>query len=418
MKNILFTLLVLLFLQGCSDVWLGENQEEIILEGKRIDVIPSSSFSIDNEELLNNDIDLAKPVSIRNIKTKWETGSFKDSDFGLLSSPVVADGKVYIFDNIGKVSCIDKHTGRKQWSVLVSQKRENLSGIFGGGLIVGKNTLFVSTGFGDVFSLDKVNGGMVWRYSSIAPFNSAPYLYQNVVLINNRENETLALEASTGKLLWKKIATPENASILSNLQITGNSRMIFSEYTSGELFALVPNTGKEVWSDTLNIFYKTDVINTISDIVASPVLANDIIITNGLDNQIIAIDIQTGNRIWQKKIKLANTPVVIGKYIYLLTQDNKLIAMSTVNGGVYWIKDLSDLYSKDKIVKWSGLSIYKNNIIINNNQKDIYLFSAKTGKITFNKHIRSFSIASPVINDDCLYILESTGNVKAFYLLH
>lgn len=417
MKKIFLGLAILTFLSGCSDVWLGDNQQDVILEGERISIIPSA-LELEESDFLEEKVSLPRGDGFPNyIFRSWNADLGKAGLINLNQKPVLFDGHVYVFNDRGVVTCINSSTGVEKWQVLVSRKKEDTVGIFGGGIAVNENSVLVSTGFGDVLSLDKDNGGMLWRYSSIAPFSTAPYVQDKLVILTNRENETIALTEKTGEVVWKHKGSPEDASIVSNLQVVGNSRVIVPAYTSGEVFALVPQNGKNIWSDILGGEHKGGSGKSISNISAGAVVSEDVLFSAGLDEQIFALNLQTGNRIWQKNIKVEKTPLVIEDYLFVFTKNKELVAMSAKNGGVYWSKDLKKMYKKG-FVNWSHLSIYRGHIVMSNTGGEIIFFSAEDGSVSLRQRVSNFSYAAPVFHNDQLYLQGPSGNLSSYRMLN
>jgi outer membrane protein assembly factor BamB len=400
-----------MFLQACSDVWLGEAENEIKLTGNRIDLL--SSYNI-NSKFEKDSIDLEAPKSFSDLAKEWKV-DLGTRNSKVVYSPVIDSENVYVLNDFGKVSCINKVSGKRVWEVLVSRKREDTSGITGGGLFVNGNAIYVSTGFGDLLALSKLNGGMIWRYKSIAPFNSAPFVKDNKVFVVNRENETIALNEKDGVIAWKHKGAPEDASFISELKITSYKNNIVPTYTSGEIFVLSSENGIEKVSDELNSISKTNFINSISNITSSNVVVGDTLIASGLGNQTVGIDLTNGHRIWSNRIKAESTPVFKGKYIFLINSNNELMAMSSETGGLFWSVNLNDL-SSDIEYDWSSISIYKNNIVLTSLNDKVLFLSALNGEVIFSKNIVSSSKLAPIFENNYMYIIGSNGKLYKYSL--
>ena len=136
-----------------------------------------------------------------------------------------------------------------------------------------------------------------------------------------------------------------------------------------------------------------------------------------MDKQIVALSLQSGARIWQRKIKPISTPIAINNYIFLITSNKELIALSAINGGVYWKTDLNSVY-EDGSYSWSDISIYNNNIVLNSGAGDVVFFSVIDGTILSKNRVRAFSNAAPVINDDLLYLLDNRNKLHSYKILY
>ncbi|MCV6599046.1 MAG: PQQ-like beta-propeller repeat protein [Alphaproteobacteria bacterium] len=409
--KLLISLFFVMFLQACSDVWLGEAENEIKLTGNRIDLLSGYNVNSNFEE---DSIDLEVPKSFSDLAKEWKV-DLGTRNSKVVYSPVIDSENVYVLNDFGKVSCINKVSGKRVWEVLVSRKREDTSGITGGGLFVNGNAIYVSTGFGDLLALSKLNGGMIWRYKSIAPFNSAPFVKDNKVFVVNRENETIALNEKDGVIAWKHKGAPEDASFISELKITSYKNNIVPTYTSGEIFVLSSENGIEKVSDELNSISKTNFINSISNITSSNVVVSDKLIASGLGNQTVGIDLTNGRRIWSNRIKAESTPVFKGKYIFLINSNNELMAMSSETGGLFWSVNLNDL-SSDIEYDWSSISIYKNNIVLTSLNDKVLFLSALNGEVIFSKNIASSSKLAPIFENNYMYIIGSNGKLYKYSL--
>lgn len=409
--KLVISLFFVMFLQACSDVWLGEAENEIKLTGNRIDLLSNYNMNSKFEE---SSIDLETPKNFSSLKKEWRSNvGIKNSK--MIFSPVIDSDNVYVLNDSGKVSCINKESGEKNWEVLVSRKREDTSGITGGGLFVNDNAVYVATGFGDLLSLSKLNGGMIWRYKSIAPFNSAPFVKDSKVFVVNRENETIALNEKDGSIIWNHKGSPEDASFMSELKITSYKNDIIPTYTSGEIFVLSSESGIEKASDELSLVSKTNFINSISNITSSNIIVEDTLIASGLGNQTVGIDLIKGRRKWHSKIKAESTPVFKGKYVFLVNSKNELIAMSSETGGLFWSINLNDLSSGSEY-DWSSISIYKNNIVVTSSNDKVVFLSALNGETIFSKEIASSSKVAPIFENDYMYIIGNNGNLYKYSL--
>ncbi len=80
----------------------------------------------------------------------------------ILSSPVVAGGRVFAMDGATQVSALDAASGGRIWAVDLKPEEERGSA-FGGGPCFWNDRLFVTTGYGEVVALDPADGKIIWR---------------------------------------------------------------------------------------------------------------------------------------------------------------------------------------------------------------------------------------------------------------
>ena len=68
----------------------------------------------------------------------------------------------------------------------------------------------------------------------------------------------------------------------------------------------------------------------------SPVIAGDTVFAAGSFNLLVAIDLRSGQRIWEREISTNNQPWAAGKYLYVLTEDARLLAVQSESGKIIW----------------------------------------------------------------------------------
>jgi outer membrane protein assembly factor BamB len=111
------------------------------------------------------------------------------------SSPLVADGAVYVGDWDGRVWALDAATGRTRWVV-------QLHGAIKGSLALSGGRLFIGTYGGDVVALSAIGGRTIWRSGGHGRIYSSPAVAYGRVYIGSLDGGVYAFGAGTGHLLW------------------------------------------------------------------------------------------------------------------------------------------------------------------------------------------------------------------------
>ena len=137
----------------------------------------------------------------------WDAdiGSAGGSDAALLSSPVVAENKVFTIDVENVVSAFDSSSGKDLWDIEIEGGDEDIN--LSGGLSFYKGQLFVTTGFAQIYSLDSSNGNIIWENTVSAPIRSSPLIYDDKIIVITIENQVFAFNYKDGKREGKGILT-------------------------------------------------------------------------------------------------------------------------------------------------------------------------------------------------------------------
>ena len=174
------------------------------------------------------------------------------------SSFVVADSRLFTVgyaDDADTIVCLDANTGDKLWhhaypSELGDKYFEG--GTTGTPTIDGDRLYFLSR-WGDLFCLDTASGKVIWSkniqkdHGIRVPgwgFGGAPLVHENVLILNAGE-AGLALDKTTGRLLWQSANKDAGYSTPSPARFGDQTLIIVG---SGQSYiAINPATGKEAW---------------------------------------------------------------------------------------------------------------------------------------------------------------------------
>ena len=183
------------------------------------------------------------------------------------------------------------------------------------------------------------NGGLIWRFELPAPARSAPTVADDRVYAITLENQLICINQNTGKELWRHSGISEGASVLGGSAPAVDGDMVIAAYSSGEIFALRPENGLVIWSDSLAA-RKSGSMAELSDIRGNAVIDKDAIAASSFGGNMAVFDRRTGERAWQQQIASSQTPLMAGSWIFVVTQDAHVIALDRAKGDVRWTRQL------------------------------------------------------------------------------
>ena len=235
---------------------------------------------------------------------------------GIYSSPVVYDGKVYVGDDIGKLTCYNLANGKKIWSFR-SNKR-----------IVG--TPAVDTGivvFGSadkkIYGLDARTGKLLWTVTASEPVLGAVAIDNGIAYIGASDSTFRAIDIRTGKELW---AYKEVKGYIETRPCFEDNLVIFGAWDN-TLYALDKNTGKEIWKWTGGIRGMH-----YSPAAVWPVTADGKVFITDPQRAITAIDLKTGETVWRTYQSMVRETIGISEdkeRVYSKTMNDSIVCFST-----------------------------------------------------------------------------------------
>jgi len=344
------------------------------------------------------------------------TGGSSESDFKLLARPVVSDGHVFTMGADGLVRAFDTKYGDKLWEFDTTPEDSD-EGAIGGGVGVEGDTVYATTGFGEVVALGVSDGHLKWRHKLINPLRAAPTIADGRVYVVSIDNELQALDANTGEPLWHHNGIAESATLLgaSNPAVVGDSVII--AYSSGEIFNLRAENGRASWNYALTMPAQVGALPAIADIRGLPVIDRGRVYAVSHSGRMAAIDQRTGDRAWEADIGGIDTPVVSGDTVFVLSSDNHVIALTRESGRVIWTHELQryedpDDHDSDPVL-WTGPVLAGNRLWLSNSLKQLVAFSPDDGHQSDVIELTWPSAIPPVVADGTFYILTDGGYLEA-----
>jgi outer membrane protein assembly factor BamB len=131
----------------------------------------------------------------------------------------------------------------------------------------------------------------------------------------------------------------------------------------------------------------------------------------------VALDLITGQRQWEINVAGIATPWVAGDWIFVVTDDAKLLCVYRQNGHIRWITQLPQFVkakSKKGEIDYSGPVLAGGRLIITGSNGALIFVDPTTGRFQGQTSIGAPVDLPPVVANSTLYILDDRGRLTAF----
>jgi outer membrane protein assembly factor BamB len=267
------------------------------------------------------------PANINHILWQFKTGG------RVFSSPVIADGTVYVGSNDHFLYAIDSAKGRQIWKFPTGANVTSTPAVANG-------SVYVLSLDGNTYSVDAHTGKLNWKFKTagesrrsaaglyslepsgeIAPdpwdfFLSSPAVYQGVIYFGSGDHNVYALDSHTGQLRWK-----QHMGDVSHSSPAIVNGVVYIGCWDGVLSALDAKTGKPLWT------YKTgvDPSHFMQGIPGSAAVSGGIVVFGSRDNGIYALDAASGKLVWRQENEgswVIASPAIENGVVYITTSDS------------------------------------------------------------------------------------------------
>jgi outer membrane protein assembly factor BamB len=352
------------------------------------------------------------------LKRVW-TASVKGANprARLAASPVMSDGRLYVVDTTARVTAFDANTGAQIWSNALEVKNDGKSSRYGGGVSATATNVFATNGVGDVASLAADTGALVWKKRPAGPLRGAPTLSNGNLYVMTQDNQIYALRQSDGEPQWNEAGPVAASGIFGVGAPAAAQGTVIAGYSSGELAAYRYENGRSLWSDTLSRTAMSTSVSTLTDIDADPVIDRGRVFALGKGGRMASYELVSGQRIWEINIAGISTPVAVGEWVFVMTDEAKLLCVARSSGKVRWISKLQRFKNEKKKkgpISWYGPVLAGGRLIVANSHGAIWSISPEEGAATEVFDVKNDVSLAPIVANNTLYILDDSGRISAF----
>jgi outer membrane protein assembly factor BamB len=295
-------------------------------------------------------------VPPRKAQVAW---TFKAENLGKLhSTPLIHGDRVFVsvsheaglFDNFGRIYCVDRKTGQKIWSFDDNKKMKQVfcSPCWADG------KLYVGEGYHQhdncrMFCLDAESGSVLWQFPTRSHTESSPCVVNGRVYFGAGDDGIYCVDAKTGKEIW---------------HFEGRHVDVNPVVVDGKLY------GGSGYGQT-NVMFCLDAVN--------------------------------GNRLWEtpSRLPVFGSPTVLGKQVFFGTGTGNLIESEKGNeagalvclqadtGALIWsFKDVGDAVHTHPVVD-------RRHVYFGSRDKHVYCVNRSDGSLRWKQAVGSPIAASP-----------------------
>ena len=236
--------------------------------------------------------------------------------------------------------------------------------------------LFVGSGDGFLYALDRTDGSVQWRFDAGSPVHASPAIAGGLVVAASLGGKIFAVDRNSGASRW-----------------------------SMETGAALPlNTGRGGGWDI---------------VVSSPTIVDDTVYVGGRDGSLYALDLATGTQIWKASTggRVRATPSVSGDLVVTGSFDGRVYAFDRRTGAERWVHRTegdtldSNKFGYDRRAVQSTAAIVDGTVYLGARDGGLYAIDLTTGKRKWRaSHGTSWVVGSPAVAGGRVYAGSSDGH--------
>ncbi|MBM2577051.1 PQQ-like beta-propeller repeat protein [Jannaschia sp. Os4] len=433
-----FTALLLgasLALGACSE-------REVLLPGERIDVRPQDALPVvASADGAVGPVPISLPAQVSRAAWPMRVGD-ADNDPGharlsgapqplfatrigsgdsrrqRIATDPVSDGRlVFTMDSQSMVTATSAGGG-KVWSASLVPSGDKARDAAGGGLAVVDGTLFATTGYGRLHALDAATGARRWTQRLDAPV-TAPKAQGGRVYVVSRDNRAWSLDADTGRIRWDVSATPATQAMATAPAPALTGRLAILPFASAEVVGALADSGLRAWGAAISGERAGVAYNDVGDITGDPVVANGTVYAGTAGGRIVAIDPQSGERVWTAREGAISPMAVAGGAVFAVTDRAQLVRMDAATGEVVWRADLP-FFRNDRLRRRKGIYGHHGPVLaggrlwVASGDGQVRGFDPASGAVSASLPIAGGAASRPIVVGDVMYVVSRKGLLHAY----
>ncbi len=334
------------------------------------------------------------------------------TDGPVRSSPVVAEGTVYVGSTDGHLYAIEASTGQETWRVDVGSPVSSSPAV-AGGLV-----LFVSAD-GAFHAVDADTGALRWQFATgaVLPWEwgfegwdvylASAAVQGESVVFGGGDGTVYALDLQSGEERWR---FSTDMRIRSTPAISEG--VVYIGGSDGIVYSLGLENGLVRWT------YETEGASLRSEdfgfdrksIIASPAVVDGAVYVGSRDGQMYALDQASGERRWRVSHDVSwamSSPAVSGTALFAGTSDGLFVHRVDVTTGEEDWRFVGAGYT------WSSPALAGNTVYIGDGGGFLRAINAESGEERWSLRTGGGVYSSPWVEDGVVYVGADDGVVYA-----
>ena len=213
----------------------------------------------------------------------------------------------------GELLAFSAGTGRIRWRRSIGPSESSP--------LVANGTVYVGDQDGYVRTFNARTGRAGWRFYTGAPVKASATLAYGRIYIGNYAGEMFALSARTGRVLWRSVG---HGNFYSTASV--NAGHVYVGSLDGHVYAFSARNGTVLWS-----------FGTRSYVYASPAVWHGLVLVGSYDHEFYALAGGTGSLRWAHQVTapISGAASVVDGLVYFSTFDRRTYALDAANGRIH-----------------------------------------------------------------------------------
>ena len=272
--------------------------------------------------------------------------------------------------------------------------------------------LLVVDNLAKFYAVDIQSGALLWEKKNSSSFNSQVKIYKDKFFAIDFDNILRSYSIENGEEIWQFKTEKSFIKSQKKLSLLIVNDKIFFNNSLGDISAVDIETGNMLWQKPtqMSSLYEDTFSLKTSDLIAS----SDLILFSNNKNEFYSLDIKKGSLNWKQKINSNLRPTLIGNLIFTISIEGFLIIIDKRNGNIIRSTDIFKSFGskKRKKIEPIGFIVGIDNIYLTTSNGLLLVVDILNGKTKSILRIDNKKISRPFVLNQNLFIIEKSSIIK------
>lgn len=339
----------------------------------------------------------------------------------ITSSPVAEAGRIFTLDSMSTLVATDANTGAALWSRSLSPASDRARDASGGKVSVAGDTVYATTGFGDLYALDVATGRERWRQRMDAPMGGGVTVSGGIVYTVSRDGRAWALDARDGRILWDIVGSGAPAVLVGGPSPVITDRLVVFPFSNGDLVGALKNNGIRVWQASVSGQAVGRAGGLITDVTGDPVVDGGVIYAGNFGGRTVAVSASSGERLWTARNGALGPVWPAGGSLFMVSDENRLVRLDAATGELIWLVDLPFFVKGNKRPdRWREVYVHYGPVLaggrlwLGASDGALRGYDPVSGALVAQTDLPGGAASAPIVVNGVLYVVSRNGRLNAF----
>ncbi len=339
------------------------------------------------------------------VRRAWSARVGDESESLRLGLAPASDGtRVYAAAHDGKVVAFDGSSGERLWRIEAERA-------FSAGPAWGEGKLALGSSDGDLTLLNADDGTEIWSRNIGSEVLASPLVVRGLVVVRTVDGRLRGFEQSNGDERWTMRREVPALTLRGNSAPAVAGDKVIAAFDDGVLVALDIASGDPIWESSVASQRGRTVIERLADVDADVLAAGNDIYVLGYQSRAAMISAESGQVLWSSEHSGFEPPGADWSRLYITDAESEVVAMDRQTGAEMWRQ------SGLRLRRTSGPVAFGNNVVVGDYEGYLHWLGRDDG--TFKARVRAGGEAvsnPPLVVGEMLYVQTDGGEISAYVL--